>query len=301
MLADIYRWGPHHRFSYNEDNSRIDFKCYKVMFIYLKQENSLISPFLTSSGRPTGPPPSYPPPPVPSLCQVRQDSNAGFHKGPPPPIPSSHRIPSSLLPKKPPVSSSPSSTLEDQNKGPAPPVPFAPHLHKPSSPTPPPLLPPNQKKPLPSRAASTGGAGNDKRDYRLPPTMSVQSPATLPICEQLEKRMVINGPAHCSFNVGGSQSLGNNHCVELSNLRSKPSIPVPNSANTGGSTVRPVMSNSLSPSQTSSSHPPLPGHSPHSPLLRPGLHNKPGITKPSPSPKPPVPGAKPKQLGAPFQ
>ncbi|XP_026195730.1 SH3 domain-binding protein 2 isoform X1 [Anabas testudineus] len=246
----------------------------------------------SSTGRPTGPPPSYPPPPVPLLCQLRQDSNAGFHKGPAPPVPLHNRIPTSLLPKKPPLS--PSSISKDLNKGPAPPLPFAPHLNKPSPSTPPLPPPVSQKKTLPSsRAASLGGA--DKRDCRVLPPMSVQSPATLPICDALEKRLALNGPAHCSLNVGGSQSLANSHRSELSNVHSKPSIPAPKPANA----VRAAMLNCLTPSQMSSSHPPLPGHSPPSSLLRAGLQNKPGI--PKPSTKPPLPSIKPKLPGTPFQ
>uniref|UniRef100_A0A3B4XQ80 SH3 domain-binding protein 2 n=1 Tax=Seriola lalandi dorsalis TaxID=1841481 RepID=A0A3B4XQ80_SERLL len=74
--------------------------------------------------RPTGPPPSYPPPPVPAAFQLRQDSSAGFHKGPPPPIPLQLRIPTSPLPKKPLPSAPPPSILKDPNKGPPPPLPF---------------------------------------------------------------------------------------------------------------------------------------------------------------------------------
>lgn len=236
-----------------------------------------------------GPPPSYPPPPVPSVCLLHQDTNAALNKGPPPPIPSQHRSPTSSLSKKPPLSVSPSSTLKESNKGPPPPLPFAPHLPK-VSPMPPLPSPSSHKKTFQGRAASVGAAGNEKKDYRLLPTMSVQSPATLPICEQLDRRMALDSTVPCSLSDGGSQSLSSNHRVELSNHSTRPNIPTPSSAN------RPVNSNCLLPS-----HPPLPGHSPHSPILRPGQHN-PGTSKPFPVTKPPVPGVKPpKPLGTPFQ
>lgn len=244
-----------------------------------------------SSVRPTGPPPSYPPPPVPA---------AGFHKGPPPPIPPQHRISTSPLPKKPPPSVPP-SILKDPTKGLPPPIPFAPHLQKSLSSTPPPPPPPNAKLTLQNRATSLGGLGNEKRDWKPLPAISLQSPATLPICNKLETRMVLNGPAHCFLNAGGGHSLGNNHHGLTGNIRSKPGLP-PHPANIGGSALRPVVSDSLSVSQTPSGHPPLPGHPPLSPLLKTGLHNKPGITKPPPpTVKPPLPGAKSKQPGTPLQ
>ncbi|XP_051268148.1 SH3 domain-binding protein 2 isoform X3 [Dicentrarchus labrax] len=245
----------------------------------------------TSTGRPTGPPPSYPPPPVPAT--FRQDSSPGFHKGVPPPVPPQNRIPTSALPKKPPPSVPPPSILKDLSKGPPPPIPFAPHLHKSFSSNPPPPPPPNVKKPLQSRTTSMGGPWSDGRERRNLPAVSIQSPATLPICNQLETRMVLNGPAHCPLNTGGSQSLGNNQHGGLGNLRSKPSLPIPHSANIGGTHLRPVMSLN----QTS-----MPGPPPLSPLLKTGLHNKPGIPKPPlPTVKPQLPAAKSKQPGTPLQ
>ncbi|XP_070844408.1 SH3 domain-binding protein 2 [Chaetodon trifascialis] len=263
---------------------------------YLKPDSDC-SP--TSSGRPTGPPPSYPPPPVPAVFQPRQESSAGFHKGPPPPIPPQHRISISTLPKKPPPSVPPPSILKDPYKGPPPPLPFAPHLHKSFSSTPPPPPPPNAKRGLQSRATSMGGPSNDKRDWRNLPAISIQSPATLPICDQLETRMILNGPMHCTLNAAGSQSLSNNYHGMMSNHRSKPSLPPSHSANIG-SPLRSTMSLSLN--QTSPSHPPLPGHPPLSPPLKTGLHSKPGAPKPPPpSVKPQLPAAKSKQPGNPLQ
>lgn len=252
----------------------------------------------TSPGRPTGPPPCYPPPPVPAAFQLRQDSCPSFHKGLPPPIPLHNRIPTSSLPKKTPPSVPPPSILKDLSKGPPPPLPFAPHLQKCPSPTPPPPPPPNAKRTLQIRATSVAGQGNDKKDWRPPMGM----PTTLPICDQLETMLILNGPTHSSLNTGGSQSLGNHHPGVMSNHRSKPSIPILPPANIGGSTLRPMMSDSLSIIQMPSSHPPMPSHLPLSPLLKSGLQNKPGMPKPPPpSAKPPLPSAKSKQPATPIQ
>lgn len=249
-------------------------------------------------GQPTGPPPSYPPPPVPAAFQLHQDSGPGFHKGPPPPIPPLHRIPTSPLPKKPPPSVPPPSILKDPNKGLPPPLPFAPHLHKSPSPTPPPPPPPNAKKTLQGRAASIGGPGNDQRDWRPLPALSVLSPSSLPTCDHVETKMALNSPTHCPLNTGGSQSMGNIHHGVMSNHRSKPCLPP--HFNPGVS--RPVTSDSLPLNKTSSSHPPPPCHPPLSPLLKPGLQNKPGIPKPPPpSVKPPLPAAKSKMPGISLQ
>lgn len=246
------------------------------------------------SGRQPGPPPSYPPPPVPAAFQLRQDSSSGFHKGPAPPTPQQHRNPNSALPRKPPPSFPPPSILKDPGKGPPPPIPFAPHLHKSSTPPLPP--PPNAKRTLQSRATSVGVLGNDRR---IQPAVSIHSPATLPICDQLESMMVLNGPAHSALNTGGTQSLGNNQGV-MGNHRIKLSLPPSHPVNIGGPPHRPVVSNTLSLVQTLSTQLPLPGHPPQS-LLRAGLHNKPAMPKPPPpSAKPPMPAAKPKP-GAPLQ
>lgn len=254
---------------------------------YLKPDSDCSSTSTVSAVRPTGPPPSYPPPPVP----------VAFHKGPPPPIPPQHRIQSNPLPKKPPPSFPPPSILKE--KGPAPPLPFAPHLQKSLSSSPPAPPPPNAKRTLQSRAISVGGAGGDKRDWRAQPVMSIQSPATLPICDQLESRMVLNGP----LSTGGSQSLGSNHHGAMSNHRGKPSLPPP-SANIGLPPLRLVMPEALSVNQASSphAHPQLPGHPSLSPLLKTGLHNKPGMPKPPPPmAKPPLPSARSKQPATPLQ
>lgn len=142
------------------------------------------------------------------------------------------------------------------------------------------------------------GLLNDKKDWKPPMALSVLSPAT-PVCDQLETRLILNGPTHSSLNVGGRQSLVNHHPGVMSNHRSKPSLPIPPPANFGGSTLRPVMSDSLSITQMSSGHPPPPSHPPLSPLLKAGLQNKP--KPPPPSVKPPLPAAKTKQPATPFQ
>ncbi|XP_034458542.1 SH3 domain-binding protein 2 isoform X2 [Hippoglossus hippoglossus] len=246
------------------------------------------------TGRPTGPPPSYPPPPVPAVFQFRHDSGLSFHKGPPPPVPSQHRNPTAPLPKRPPPTFPPPSILKDPSRGPPPPpMPFTSHLRKPFCPDTPPLPPPPNPKrtpPMnkPKRAAKpppTGEPGIINRDWRPLSTLSNQFASTLPICEQLESRMVPNGPAHCSLNVLGSQSLGNNH------PRNKPTLLLPHQPAT-----RPVTSEFLSPGQTPPCHPPLHGPPPISPLHKPGLHNKPVATNP-----PPLPAAKSKPPGTSLQ
>ncbi|XP_034752177.1 SH3 domain-binding protein 2 isoform X2 [Etheostoma cragini] len=254
----------------------------------------------TSTGRPLVPPPSYPPPPVPAASQLRQDSNPGFHKGTPPAVPPQNKILTCPLPKKTPPSVPTPSILKDPNKGSAPPLPFAPHLHRSISPTPPPPPPPNAKKTLPSRVTSVGGPGNDKRDWRPLTSLSVQTPATLPICDQLESRLVLNGPSHHSLNALGSQSMCSNHHREMSNPRGKLSLPP--QVNIGGANLKPVKSEALSLNKTPPSHPPLPCHPPLPPLLKAGLLNKPAAPKPPPPTlKPQLPAAKPKQPGTPLQ
>ncbi|XP_029940569.1 SH3 domain-binding protein 2 isoform X2 [Salarias fasciatus] len=242
---------------------------------YVKPDNDC-SP--TSTGRPTGPPPSYPPPPVPALMPLRQDCSHVSHKGLPPPVPPLHRMPTSPLPKKPPPSTPPPMIQKDAIKGASPSLPFTPRVHKPSSVTPPPPPPPNNKRPLQPRltSAEVGVSGTNRKDRRSLAGLGVQFPATLPICNQLETRMALNGPLH-PLNAGGSQSLGNN-CY-----RSKPSVPAP-------------QSNPLSVNHMSPGHPQL--ASPQNTRL----HNKTATPKPPPPAfKPPIPTTKPKQPGSAFQ
>uniref|UniRef100_A0A3Q4HW48 SH3-domain binding protein 2 n=1 Tax=Neolamprologus brichardi TaxID=32507 RepID=A0A3Q4HW48_NEOBR len=121
--------------------------------------------------RPTGPPPSYPPPPVPVTFPHRQDSSPG-QKSLLPPIPLQLKAPTSPLPRKPsPCPPSP-CIKKESTKGPPPPLPFAPHLQNPFPSTPPPI-PPNAKKP--GRSTSVGVTANDNRDWRPTPSVSVRT------------------------------------------------------------------------------------------------------------------------------
>ncbi|XP_063745964.1 SH3 domain-binding protein 2 isoform X2 [Eleginops maclovinus] len=252
---------------------------------YLKPDSDY-SP--TSTGRPAGPPPCYPPPPVPGF-NLRKDSVPVFHKGPAPPVPGQHRGPTCPLPKKTPPSVPPPSILKDPNKGPPPPLPYAPHLEKSSTPPPPP--PPNAKRTFQGLTASLGQPGNDNRDRRSMPGVSIQTPATLPICNQFEALIGLNSPANRPLNAGGSQSMGVSH-------RNKPSVP-PHS-NIGG--LRPAMLDSPSLSKIFSSHPPPPTHLAIPLLPKPGRLNKPEIPKPPPPlAKPPLPSPKNKQQGSQIQ
>ncbi|CAJ1071130.1 LOW QUALITY PROTEIN: SH3 domain-binding protein 2 [Xyrichtys novacula] len=231
---------------------------------YLKPDSDCSS---TISDRPTGPPPSYPPPPVPTPAAFlhRPDSSPNLNRVQPP-VPPLHRSPTSPLPRKPPPTIPPPSIL-NANKGPPPPVPFAPHLQKTISSSPPPTLPPpNVKKNFQSRTPSMAAA--DKKDWRPPPVIE-------------------NGPMRSPTPPGGSQSQSNNHQVLPPHLRTKPILPPPHLAKTGGLPFRLVPPDSLPPS----SNPPLPG-----------LHNKPMIPKPPPpTAKPPIPAIKSKPLGTPLQ
>ncbi|KAM4527291.1 SH3 domain-binding protein 2 isoform 2-T2 [Odontesthes bonariensis] len=241
---------------------------------YLKPDSDC-SP--TSTGRPTGPPPSYPPPPVPAVFPLHPDSTLGFPKGLPPPLPPLNRNPTSPLPKKPSLSVSTSFFQKDVAKGPPPPLPFAPHRQNPLSPTP----PPPQRSPQ-CRKTTVGGPGNEKKVWKPHSGVSIHYPATLPICNELETRLALNGPVHSALNVGESQSLGRN-CH-----RSKPSIPPPQSTHIEGPAAL-------------FSQAPLPGKPPVSPLLKSGLHCKPGTPRPPPpTAKPPLPSVKSKPA-APLQ
>ncbi|XP_015246557.1 PREDICTED: SH3 domain-binding protein 2 isoform X1 [Cyprinodon variegatus] len=213
----------------------------------------------TPPGRPTGPPPSYPPPPVPA-----QHSSPNAQKVLLPPLPVQHRDQGSPLPKKPSIAHQ--CLQKEPSKGPVPPLPFAPHLQKAPSPTP----------PTQTRTTSLGGTGHDRREHSA---MQINHPATLPICEQLHKRMVLNGPVHSSPITASTQSLGN-HC-----LRSKPSLPFPH---TDGFSL-----------SLSSNPPTIPSKPPVSPLLKSGPPNKLTVPKPPPTTaKPPLPSDKSK---TPFQ
>ncbi|XP_075885370.1 SH3 domain-binding protein 2 isoform X3 [Nelusetta ayraudi] len=230
----------------------------------------------SSTGRPTGPPPAYPPPPVPFQPSSR------LHKGPPPPLPPLHRLPNSPLPKKPPPAIPPPTLPKDFAKAPPSPVPFT---HLPSAL--PDLPPPNVKRAAQSRLASTEGPGNDKTDSRNIPTVSFHSPPVVPMCQQFDNSLVLNGVSHGPPNPGGMK-----HLDVLNNLLSKHS-PV----NSGLSHLRPTGPKPLSHEQMPCALPPVPGQLPPSPRL-----NKPGIPKPPlTSPKPQLPPTKPRSPAVPFQ
>ncbi|KAG7476649.1 hypothetical protein MATL_G00085270 [Megalops atlanticus] len=170
---------------------------------YLKPDGSP-----PSTDRPTVPPPAYPPPPVPvqpNKSQRRHDSSLVFSKGPPPPLPPAPtKSPPELFPKKPPPPLPPhmesggskAGFRELPHKGPPPPLPFAPHLQKPTpekslrapkSPTPLPAAISGKKPPVSTMPSSAGKEGKPP-----PGSVAVQSPATLPICTDLEKKVVLS-------------------------------------------------------------------------------------------------------------
>ncbi|XP_076875733.1 SH3 domain-binding protein 2 isoform X1 [Brachyhypopomus gauderio] len=151
------------------------------------------------AGHPTVPPPNYPPPPVPS--QDKDHSVSIHSRGPPPPVPpppfQSHR-------KFSPAPSCPPIHLEIPVKGPPPPLPISSHTQKhlfsrstgglacPLPPAPSPAclkIPPVPMSTLP---------GYDRKPSA---PVIVNSPSTLPICHDLEKKMALkNGDRSSLFN-----------------------------------------------------------------------------------------------------
>lgn len=134
--------------------------------------------------------------------------------------------------------------------------------------------------------------GCDKRDWKPQPAIMVHSPATLPMCDQLESRMVLNGPTHCSLNARRSQSPNNNRY----GATSKPGpLFLPPLNVSGGGGLKGGTSGPQSLTQTLPCHPPPPSHPPVFPHLKTGLH-KPMIPKPPPpAVKPLLPATKSKQ------
>ncbi|XP_041742205.1 SH3 domain-binding protein 2 isoform X2 [Coregonus clupeaformis] len=225
----------------------------------------------TSTGRPTVPPPSYPPPPVP--CQFRMESMSGFCKGLPPPVPAPNRSTTSPLPKKPPaplpppklgeVSHNQHGHKDIPNKGPPRPPPT--HLKpssersawSPKSPIhpPPPMASLKMQAMMGQISISTIPGGKHKD--RMPPVpVTLQSPATLSICSDLERKMVLHSspsPPGCRGNNPSHIPSMPNHC-----LSSRPAPDLP-------------------------------------PQALPALnHTKPGLYKPPLVPKLPCPAVKPK-------
>ncbi|XP_024858387.1 SH3 domain-binding protein 2 isoform X2 [Kryptolebias marmoratus] len=234
-----------------------------------EDEEDYLKPDSDPSGRPMGPPPSYPPPPVPAAVPSRQDTGSNFHKGQPPFILPQHRVPTSPLPKKPPSLPPPVAPHRDSSKGPPPPLPSAPYHPKSPSPTPPPV-PSNLKKSLQSRCP-----GTERREWT---SHSSVSPATLPICQNLDRRGVLNGPDPTPIN-SGTQSLGPN-CG-----RCKPILPPPQAAKPGGSFL-PV-------NHAASTPPSVPVKPPACPGFKPGPHTKLTVPKPGLQPSPPPVKSKP--------
>uniref|UniRef100_A0A4W5QFZ9 SH3 domain-binding protein 2 n=1 Tax=Hucho hucho TaxID=62062 RepID=A0A4W5QFZ9_9TELE len=232
----------------------------------------------TSTGRPTIPPPTYPPPPVP--CQFRQESMSGFCKGLPPPVLGPIRSPTSPLPKKPPpplpplkfgeVSHNHHGHKDIPNKGPPQPPP---NHHKPSpersawshkSPIPPPPPMASLKKQAMMGHMSISTIAGGKHKDRMPPVpVTMQSPATLIICSDLERKMVL----HSSPSPPGFRGNKPSHIPSMPNhcLSSRPAPDLP-------------------------------------PQALPELnHTKPGLYKPPLVPKLPCPAAKPKPPGGSAQ
>ncbi|KAM9820227.1 SH3 domain-binding protein 2 [Neosynchiropus ocellatus] len=189
------------------------------------------------TGRPTFQPPSYPPPPVPQVSQIRQQSSPVFHEVLPPPVPPHNRpsgnswvhkspSPSSVSPsssiqreshKVPSHQSSvspPSSIQRESHKGPPPPLPFAPHLKRPTSFTPAPLPSPKQTH-NPVKCAE-----DERKDWK-------PLPLSAPSSDQFHSKMNLNGPPHCPSNVKGgvvSPQISNLASVFQNNF---PKPPVP--------------------------------------------------------------------------
>ncbi|XP_051907860.1 SH3 domain-binding protein 2 isoform X5 [Hippocampus zosterae] len=250
---------------YGEDDDEDDAEA-----DYLKPD---ADSFPACKSRPTGPPPSYPPPPVPMIPRRDRGSCLDVHKDLPPPVPSHNRCQSSANLKKTPTSMA-TPILKDPNK-----------LHNRSSLIPPPLPPPNSQRPLKSRVQSAVGPGPDRRPQRPSSAGSLQSPTNLPICDQLENRMLISDFDHCSRDAGSLPVPGSNHLT-------KPSRPVTNAVNFQGPPPKPRMT------QAPCGYPPVPCHPPRSPLLQTGSRNQ----CPTPPPvKPPLPLTKPRQPGTPLQ
>ncbi|XP_041755366.2 SH3 domain-binding protein 2 [Coregonus clupeaformis] len=179
----------------------------------------------TSTGRPTVSPPSYPPPPLP--CQFRQESMSGFCKGLPEPAP--NRIPISPLPKKmPPLLPRPKLGEIGHNH----------HGHKdipnwessersvrgPKSPAPPPLPMASLKKQMMMGKMSISTIpGGDHRAMKPPVPVSLKSPATLPICIDLDRQMGLNpSPRGCHGNTPSHIPSVPNYCHST---RPAPDLP----------------------------------------------------------------------------
>ncbi|KAI4882732.1 hypothetical protein NFI96_028534 [Prochilodus magdalenae] len=156
---------------------------------YLKPDGSPV--------RPMAPPPSYPPPPVPHLD--REVSTPNHCKGPPPPVPPPpNKIPPCPTPMKisPPLPGPPPHS--DPLNKPTPPLP--PHASFPPkpgmsrtmggsvSPTLPATLPQCLKQSITAGKSLSTLPAYDKKPAA---SVVVKTPSTLPICHDLEKKLVL--------------------------------------------------------------------------------------------------------------
>lgn len=228
---------------------------------------------LSVTGQPVGPPPSYPPPPVPAAPHHHQNSSPGSIKAPAALTPPLHRNPTSPLPRKPQPAVAPPPGLKDRPRGLPPPVP---HPQNPLLSTPPPPPPPNAK-PVKGRFPSTEEHGVTER--KSPPAALIQA-STLPICDNLETRMSLNGPSFRPFNAGGSRSLDSYHKGVMETRSVRP-IPPPSR-----STVPEISSHGHLPPNSLPQGPPS---------IKTAPYNKPEI------PKPPTPSAKPQLAPTKFK
>ncbi|XP_077479451.1 SH3 domain-binding protein 2 isoform X3 [Stigmatopora argus] len=244
---------------------------------YLKPDGDCVP---TCTGRPVGPPPSYPPPPVPAIPQQHLGSCLALHKAPPPPVPSHTGLPSGANPKKR-FPSIPPPILKHPNKSPPPPPPFSSHLQNHPSPLPPPLPPPNPQRPAKNRIQSLAGPGTGKTCVRPPSAVSIQT--------ELD---------HCSRDARKDLFPINNHLTQTSNICSKLGQSGTTATNLEGSIPKLQTTKHLLPTRTPSNLPPLPSHPPRSPLIQKVQQNKSlNSTKVPPAVKPPLLSPKPRHLG----
>ncbi|XP_064798398.1 SH3 domain-binding protein 2-like isoform X3 [Oncorhynchus masou masou] len=185
----------------------------------------------TYTGRLTVPPPSYHPPPLP--CQFRQESKSGFCKGLPQPAPAPAPVPvpnrtlSSPLPKKmSPLLPRPKlgevghnqhGHMDIQNKD-------SPErsARGPKTPLPTPIASRQKQIMMGKTSISTLPVG-DHRDKKPHVPVTLKSPATLPICINLERQMGLNPrPPGCHGNTPSHIPSVRNHCHST---RSTPDLP----------------------------------------------------------------------------
>ncbi|XP_021458533.1 SH3 domain-binding protein 2 isoform X2 [Oncorhynchus mykiss] len=152
----------------------------------------------TYTGRLTVPPPSYHPPPLP--CQFRQESKSGFCKGLPQPAPAPVPVPnrtlSSPLPKKmSPVLPRPKLGEVGHNQHGHMDIPNKDSPERsvrgPKTPLPTPIASLQKQMMMAKTSISTLPVG-DHRDKKPHVPVTLKSPATLPICINLERQMGLN-------------------------------------------------------------------------------------------------------------